>query len=69
MAYYCRDCSYKGAGKSNAGACPACGSTNYLSLRPQTSKEIIETHKGRLLILVALWAVLIYLIQQKLYGV
>ncbi len=69
MAYYCRDCSYTGKGRNSAGACPACGSTRYRSRRPQTSREIVETRKGRLVLLVALWGVLIYIIYQKLYGV
>ncbi len=68
MAYLCRDCGLKGKERGADGHCPACGSPRFLNARPQTSQEVVETRKGRLVLLAALWGALIYMIYQKLYG-
>jgi DNA-directed RNA polymerase subunit RPC12/RpoP len=68
MAYYCRDCSYRGKQGSQFGGCPACGSQNMVLDRP--SAEVAEAAPGkpRLVVLAAVWAVFLGLVAWKLIG-
>ena len=68
MAYYCRDCSYKGSKRSAGGFCPACGSAKFRQQGEKTAPDTPETRKGPLLVLVFLWGYLIAHIYWKLYG-
>ena len=64
MAYYCKDCSYRGKVSGQVGECPACGSFN---LQKKTKQEEKPTPaKWRLVVLVVLWGYLIALITWKL---
>ena len=65
MAYYCRDCSYRGKVSGQAGECPACGSRNMAVNRVQTEEEAAPT-KWRMAALVISWGTLIILIIGKL---
>jgi predicted ATP-dependent serine protease len=65
MAYYCKDCSYRGKTSGQLGECPACGSYNIVK-RSQARKEQTSPAKWRLVVLVLLWTLFIALILRKL---
>lgn len=67
MAYYCRDCSYKGKKRAADGHCPACGSAKFHLQKAKTDPDKPETRKGSLVVLVLLWGYLIAHIYWKLY--
>jgi predicted ATP-dependent serine protease len=64
MAYYCKDCSYRGKVSGQVGECPACGSFNLQKDMKQEEKP--TPAKWRLVVLVVLWGYLIALIIWKL---
>ena len=64
MAYFCKDCSYRGKVSGQAGECPACGSFNLD--KGQTAKEKPPPAKWRLILLAVLWGYLIAMIIWKL---
>jgi hypothetical protein len=65
MAYYCKDCSYRGKVSGQLGECPACGSFN-IEKAGQKKDKPPPPAKWRLVVLVALWGYLIALIIWKL---
>ncbi len=65
MAYFCKDCSYRGTKSGQLGECLACGSYN-TTKRSITFKEQPQPTKWRLVILVALWGFLIAMVIGKL---
>jgi predicted ATP-dependent serine protease len=65
MAYYCKDCSYRGVTSGQLGECPACGSYNIVK-RSLELEEKSPPAKWRLVVLVLLWIWLIALILRKL---
>jgi hypothetical protein len=64
MAYYCKDCSYRGKVSGQAGECPACGSFNIKKTGIKQEKP--PPAKWRLIVLAILWGYLIALIIWKL---
>ena len=64
MAYFCKDCSYRGKSSGQTGQCPACGSYNFGM--QSTEKEVKKPGRLRLTLLIVLWAYLIGLIIWKL---
>jgi len=64
MAYYCKDCSYRGKTSGQVGECPACGSFNLQKDIEQEKKP--PPAKWRLVVLAVLWGYLIALIIWKL---
>jgi predicted ATP-dependent serine protease len=65
MAYFCKDCSYRGVTSGQLGECPACGSYNIVK-GSSKSKEESPPAKWRLVTLVLLWGYLIAMIIWKL---
>ena len=65
MAFYCRDCSYRGKTSGQSGQCPACGSFNMSVPRVQSDEEKAPPlwHK---IALVGSWSLLIIMILWKL---
>lgn len=64
MAYYCKDCSYRGKVSGQVGECPACGS--FIIKKIGQKEEKTPPAKSRLVVLAVLWAYLIALIIWKL---
>ncbi|MEJ2532841.1 MAG: hypothetical protein P8Y92_13680 [Halioglobus sp.] len=64
MAYFCRDCSYRGNTSGSNGECPACGSFNMV--RGQRHEEAPPPARWRLVVLVLLWGWLFAMIVWKL---
>jgi len=64
MAYFCKDCSYRGKISGQVGECPACGSFNLEKSRVQKKKS--PPAKWRLVVLTLLWGYLIALLIWKL---
>lgn len=64
MAYYCKDCSYRGKTSGQGGECPACGSFNLVRGRAQEEKP--APARWRLVALGLLWGYLLALIIWKL---
>jgi hypothetical protein len=62
MAYFCKDCSYRGKSSGPDGGCPACGSFNF---GRGTKKETRAPSKWRLRLLIGLWTWLIVMIIWK----
>jgi hypothetical protein len=58
MAYYCKDCSYRGITSGQGGECPACGSYRIHRETAVTEKKK-PPGKLRPILLVILWAYLI----------
>lgn len=65
MAYFCKDCSYRGVTSGQLGECPACGSYN-MERRLVVKDEQQPPAKWRLQLLFTLWGVLIVMIIGKL---
>jgi len=65
MAYYCADCSYRGATSGQVGECPACGSYNISKIK-RGQKQQTKRSKLSLAALIVLWSILIALIIWKL---
>ena len=65
MAYFCKDCSYRGKTSGQGGQCPACGSFNIAAerLAPAEQEGPPRWHK---ITLVASWSLLLVLIVWKL---
>ena len=65
MAYFCKDCSYRGKTSGQGGQCPACGSFNIAAerLAPAEQEGPPRWHK---IALVASWSLLLVLIVWKL---
>lgn len=58
MAYYCKDCSYRGVTSGQGGECPACGS--YQIHREALAAQQKKTPGNlRPMVLVILWSYLI----------
>jgi predicted ATP-dependent serine protease len=66
MAYFCKDCSYRGKKSGQLGECPACGSFNIAKDTALPDKQPTTTGKWRLIVLALLWLLLITLIIGKL---
>lgn len=65
MAYFCKDCSYRGKSSGQGGKCPACGSANISAGREKhlRSEGSPRWHK---VALVTTWSLLLLLIARKL---
>ena len=67
MGYRCDDCSYLGDQAAADGSCPACGSLSFTGQSGRGDDADDGRHsKLRLALVVVLWAVLIYLVYDKL---
>ena len=67
MSYVCRECGYKGKKRSSQGHCPACDSANYRRLDSGPSdSENAGSPPWKLVMVVGLWAWLIFEIHNKL---
>jgi predicted ATP-dependent serine protease len=64
MAYYCKDCSYRGVTSGQLGECPACGSYNIVK-RALVREEKKPPARWRLVVLALLWSYLIVLLIGK----
>jgi predicted ATP-dependent serine protease len=64
MAYYCRDCSYRGKSSGQGGKCLACESYNIQYLKVEVEEK--PRSKVYMVILVSLWTYLVALILWKL---
>lgn len=65
MAYYCKDCSYRGVTSGQLGECPACGSYN-VEQRSLPVREKAPPARWRLVVLATLWIIFIIMIVRKL---
>jgi hypothetical protein len=65
MAFYCKDCSYRGKKSGQLGECPACGSYN-IDNRSLPFRKQPAPAKWRLIVLVLLWGCLLAMIGWKL---
>ena len=67
IVYHCRDCSYIGGMRSDAGSCPACGSPKIRRARRRGDTEVkLRSGPVTLILVVLLWTYLIGHILWKL---
>jgi predicted ATP-dependent serine protease len=64
MAYFCKECTYRGKVSGQVGECPACGSFNITMLAGQEEEEI-KLKPWRLKLLWVLWGTLFAVIIWK----
>ena len=65
MAYFCKDCSYRGKKSGQAGECPACGSFN-LAKRRDIGREEAPPPRWRVVLVLLLWGILGTLVLSKI---
>lgn len=66
MSYQCNDCSYSKKAPFPGGKCPACGSFNIHREGDEHQRDQPGGKRWRLLLSLGLWALLGYLVYQKL---
>jgi predicted ATP-dependent serine protease len=66
MAYFCKDCSYRGKNSGQGGKCPACGSFNIGAERFLATTQQEGSPLWHKIALVTSWSLLLALVAWKL---
>ena len=67
MMFQCKDCSYRGT-RSEAGACPACGSFNLASAGKRPGGPTTVRKPYRLALLAAVWLLWLVLLYRQFFS-